>query len=93
MRDTDWQRATRAALPLASQRLTELLRASGLTPSGGCTLFQWVCCDYAAHVHEQLAQQGILTRLYDAPPSMRFGLPQDEAQWVRLAQALSKVSK
>ena len=89
LRDTDWQRATRAALPKASQCLEELLRTSDLTPSGCCTLFQWVCCADAARVHEQLAQQGILTRLYDAPSSVRFGLPRDEAQWARLAAALS----
>jgi len=91
LRDTDWQRATRKALPLASQRLAELLHSAGLTPSGGCTLFQWVCCADAARVYEQLAQQGILTRLYDAPSSVRFGLPRDEAQWTRLAEALNGI--
>jgi len=91
LRDTDWQRATRAALPLASQRLATLLLSAGLTPGGGCTLFQWVYCADAARVHEQLAQQGILTRLYDAPSSIRFGLPRDEAQWARLAVALNGI--
>ncbi len=89
LRDTDWQDATRLALPLASQRLTELLRAQGLQPSGGNSLFQWVCRADAANIHEQLARQGILTRLFDAPSSLRFGLPRDEAQWARLAAALN----
>lgn len=88
LRDTAWQRSTRWALPLAAQRLAELLRTADLTPSGGCALFQWVCCADAVRIHEQLAQQGILTRLFDAPPSVRFGLPSEEAQWVRLAEAL-----
>ena len=94
LRDAGWQRATRAALALASRRLAELLRASGLPPSGGCALFQWVCCADAARINEQLAQQGILTRLFDQPASLRFGLPRDEAQWARLAEALevSRVS-
>ena len=91
LRDTDWQRATRAALPLESQRLATLLSSAGLTPGGGCTLFQWVCCTDAARVHEQLARHGILTRLYDAPSSIRFGLPRDEAQWARLAKALNGI--
>lgn len=91
LRDTNWQRATRAALPLASQRLATLLHNAGLTPAGGCTLFQWGCCTDAAHVHEQLARQGILTRLYDAPSSIRFGLPCDEVQWVRLANVLNGI--
>ena len=103
MRDTAWQHAIREALPKAAKRLAELLRSAGLIApsppaplplagegrnSGGCTLFQWVCCTDAAHLHEQLARQGILTRLYDTPSSVRFGLPRDEVQWERLANAL-----
>ncbi|OIR18314.1 threonine-phosphate decarboxylase [mine drainage metagenome] len=88
LRDSAWQCATREALPPAAQRLAELLRTADLTPSGGCALFQWVYCADAVRIHERLAQQGILTRLFDAPPSVRFGLPSEEAQWVRLADAL-----
>ena len=91
LRDKDWQRATRAAVPNVSQRLAELLHDAGLIPSGGCTLFQWVCFTDAARVHEQLARKGILTRLYDAPPSVRFGLPRDEMQWMRLTDALNGI--
>ena len=93
LRDTAWQHSVRKALPLASQRLAELLRAHGLLPSGGSSLFQWVCCADALRVHEQLAQQGILMRLFDAPSSLRFGLPRDEAQWARLDEALSRVER
>lgn len=93
LRDADWQRTARDVLPLVSQRLAELLHISGLTPNGGSTLFQWTCCTDAAHVHEQLAQQGILTRLYDAPHSVRFGLPRDETQWLRLADSLGKIRR
>ena len=90
LRDTAWQNAARKTLPLAAQRLADLLCAQGLPPSGGSSLFQWVRCADAAKVHEQLAQQGILTRLFDQPASMRFGLPHDEAQWARLAAALNR---
>ncbi|MDP1997332.1 MAG: threonine-phosphate decarboxylase CobD [Gallionella sp.] len=93
LRDTVWQDTARKALPLAAQRLADLLRASGLAPNGGSNLFQWVCCVSAASVHQQLAQQGILTRLFNAPPSVRFGLPRDEAQWARLAEALSGMKR
>jgi len=93
LRDTAWQDATRQALPLAAQRLAELLSKHGLAPSGGSSLFQWVCCADAANVYEQLAQQGILTRLFDMPHSLRFGLPRDEAQWSRLAEALSGIER
>ncbi len=108
LRDTAWQDATRKSLLPASQRLAELLNTHGLiSPSspaplpqagegrnfGSSSLFQWVCCADAASVHQQLARQGILTRLYDAPSSLRFGLPRDEAQWVRLAEALSRMKR
>jgi len=64
-----------------------------LSPDGGSSLFQWVCCADAANVHEQLAQQGILTRLFDTPSSVRFGLPRDEAQWARLSDSLGELKR
>lgn len=93
LRDTAWQHAARKALPAAAQRLADLLTAHGLAPSGGSSLFQWVRCADAAKVHGQLAQRGILTRLFDTPSSVRFGLPRDEAQWARLAEALSRIER
>lgn len=93
LRDTDWQRAAREALPLLSQRLAELLRAHELSPTGGTSLFQWMSCEDAAEVHEQLAWQGILTRLLDEPSSLRFGLPRDEAEWARLDEALGRIAR
>jgi cobalamin biosynthetic protein CobC len=93
LRDMAWQRAARESLPQAAQRLAELLRAHGLSPTGGCSLFQWVRCADAANVHQQLARQGVLTRLFEQPASVRFGLPRDEAQWARLADALRRVER
>jgi L-threonine-O-3-phosphate decarboxylase len=93
LRDSAWQQAARHTLAHASQRLAELLAQHGLPPAGGCALFQWVCRDDAAKVHEQLAQRGILTRLYDQPHSLRFGLPREEAEWQRLANTLGEVSR
>ncbi|MFZ3018877.1 MAG: threonine-phosphate decarboxylase CobD [Gallionella sp.] len=93
LRDAAWQRAARESLPQAAQRLAELLRAHGLSPTGGSSLFQWLRCADAANVHEQLARLGILTRLFEQPASLRFGLPRDEAQWARLAAALSEIER
>ena len=87
--DTAWQQAARAALPAAGARLAALLRDHGLAPSGGTALFQWVRTADAAAWHERLARQGILTRLFADPPSFRFGLPQHETDWARLAAALA----
>lgn len=93
LRDTAWQRTVRESLPQAAQRLAELLHAHGLSPTGGCSLFQWVRGDDTANLHERLARQGILTRLFDQPASLRFGLPRDEAQWMRLATALNGIAR
>ncbi len=93
LQDAVWQHATRAALPLASQRLQELLRAHGLVATGASSLFQWVCCADAQRVHEQLAQRGILTRVFAQPVSVRFGLPCDEVEWTRLDAALAELRR
>lgn len=93
LRDAAWQRATRETLPQAAQRLAELLRAHDLEPSGGCTLFQWICREDAANLHQQLARQGVLTRLFGQPASLRLGLPRGAAQWARLADALGRIER
>jgi cobalamin biosynthetic protein CobC len=42
-------------------------------------------------VHRALAQRGILTRLFDQPSSLRFGLPPDDTAFERLDHALTEV--
>lgn len=86
--DTQWQHETRISLATQSERLFTLLRDAGLTPTGGTALFQWTETNEAAAIHEQLARQGILTRLFDGPASIRFGLPANEDERQRLAHAL-----
>lgn len=89
--DAGWQRATRARLLKAEARMVRLLAASGLPSAGGCALFQWVQTPRAHAIHEALARQGILTRLFLDPPSLRFGLPDTEHAWTRLQTALGRV--
>jgi cobalamin biosynthetic protein CobC len=79
----------RQRLQADAQRLAQLLTEQGLSPTGGCALFQFCCVNDAAALHEFLALRGILTRLFDAPLSVRFGLPGDETGWQRLQQALA----
>lgn len=86
--DRAWQERTRQALASRSLRLAGLLRECGLAPSGGTALFQWVRTGQAADLHDRLATRGILTRLFETPPSLRFGLPASQAGWQRLAAAL-----
>lgn len=88
--DGRWQQAKALALRGQGLRLQNLLTENGWPPSGGCHLFQWLKTDKAKVLHERLAEEGILTRLFEQPASLRFGLPKDEQGWQRLSQALAK---
>ena len=81
----------RAALEQAGARLAALLKTHRLLTQG-TALFQWLAYPRAGELHEHLARRGILVRLFDSPPSLRFGLPADEAGWQRLDQALGEWS-
>ncbi|WP_064746475.1 threonine-phosphate decarboxylase CobD [Lysobacter antibioticus] len=87
--DRDWQAAQRERLLADGARLAALLSAHGLAPSGGSAFFQWRRGEDASPLHEALARRGVLTRLFEQPPSLRFGLPGDEAEWRRLDAALA----
>ncbi|PPD21822.1 MAG: threonine-phosphate decarboxylase [Methylomonas sp.] len=90
--DLPWQRQAAQALQHSGQRLEALLRDCGQPASGGCTLFQWLHSERAIWLHEALARQGILTRSFDRPQSIRFGLPGNEADWSRLQTALAQLA-
>lgn len=83
-----WQDGARKRLVSGAARLHSLLSGHDLSPAGGCALFQWVRISHANEVYEKLARQGILTRLFHDPSSLRFGLPGHEAEWERLKSAL-----
>jgi cobalamin biosynthesis protein CobC len=89
--DRVWHVSARMRLTTASKRLAALLSKHGLGPTAGCGLFQWCRFDQAPGVHRALARHGILTRLFDAPPSLRFGLLPDDASLERLDHALTEV--
>ncbi len=92
LRDLDWHARMRQLLPQQSARLAAMLSWHGIAPSGGTALFQSVVIDRAESLHEQLARQGLFTRLFADAPRLRFGLPGDEPQWQRLDAALSGVT-
>lgn len=92
LHDKEWQTKTCTSLKQQGQRLHKLLSDYDLNPDGGTTLFQWVISTDAKLIHEQLAGQGILTRLFHKPCSLRFGLPATEKQWSRLEQALASLA-
>lgn len=89
--DITWQQKTQAELNNQSQRLTLLLQQNGLKVSNKTDLFQWIKTKNAEEIYQKLAQQGVLTRLFTQPLSLRFGLPKDERQWQQLDKALSRV--
>jgi cobalamin biosynthetic protein CobC len=89
--DHAWQAKARDWLQSASERLAVVLSRHGLESTAGCAFFQWWRDARAASVHEGLARQGILTRLFDTPMSLRFGLPPDDASLQRLGDALASL--
>ncbi|WP_148862698.1 threonine-phosphate decarboxylase CobD [Marinobacter fonticola] len=88
--DTAWQTKTCARLRRDAARLDALLQAFGTSVSG-TALFRYVAFDGAHAVADHLAQQGILVRRFSNPAALRFGLPGDEPQWLRLEAALAHV--
>ncbi len=90
LEDTLWQVQTRQSLLQQGRRLQRLLQKYNVNPDGGTVLFQWLKTPLAESLHQQLAQQGILVRLFNEPSSVRFGLPANEQQWRRLESALAE---
>ena len=89
--DKSWQEANRQRLQQQGERLKTLLITSGLKPSGGTDLFQWIQHPQALRLQQQFAELGIWIRLFQQPLSLRFGLPGDEPAWHRFAAALEKI--
>lgn len=91
--DRDWHRRMRAQLLAQGERLAALLDARGFAPTGGSAFFQWRRDPRAAQWHEALARRAILTRLFEEPASLRFGLPGSEDEWRRLEIALTELEQ
>ncbi|RAO75655.1 threonine-phosphate decarboxylase CobD [Dyella jiangningensis] len=90
--DQAWHVQARERLHVCSERLAWLLASHGLVPTAGCAFFQWWRDERAEAVHEALARQGVLTRRFVAPASLRFGLPGDEAAFARLDAVLGTLA-
>lgn len=88
--DSHWIAENRLRLRDTSISLKKTLSEYGLTPSGHSQNFQWVETPHAREIHQQLAQQGVLTRLFEDPLSLRFGLPA-EGDWEKLELALNSI--
>ncbi len=93
LQDEAWRLTTVVHLGEASARLVRLLVDHRLSPQGGTPLFQWVVTDDADRIGDALARRAILVRRFDAPKSLRFGLPGTEDDWRRLDIALREVMR
>lgn len=92
LQDIDWQKETQRNLQYESDRLTALLSDHHFYPDGKTNLFQWIKSKKAQQIHQQLAQKGILTRLFKQPFSLRFGLPKNDQQWHYLQQSFTQIN-
>jgi cobalamin biosynthesis protein CobC len=87
--DRGWQVQTRHRLSDAARRLRALLNRYGLGDAGGTDLFLLTDHTRAAELFDRLCIGGIYVRRFvDHPRWLRFGLPGDEAGFLRLEECL-----
>jgi cobalamin biosynthesis protein CobC len=88
--DTRWLAAMRVRLAEDRRRLDALLQARGLAVEGGTHLFCLARHAQAWPTADKLGRAGIHVRRLAAEPTwLRFGLPDAEVEWRRLADALT----
>jgi L-threonine-O-3-phosphate decarboxylase len=93
LRQQAWQTTQRQHLPQASQQLAAVLHQHGLPVHGQTALFCYCQTPQAAQLHQQFAERGMLTRLFDQPSALRFGLPHYPQDWDKLVVALGEIKK
>jgi cobalamin biosynthetic protein CobC len=88
--DLSWQATMRTKLEVAAARLDALFTEAGFAVLGGTPLFRLIESEAASRWYEALGRCGILVRRFpDEPTRLRIGLPGDEPEWARLADALA----
>lgn len=88
LQDRVWQIQASNSLADQSRRLRNMLSAAGLGVSNGTLLFRYLLHSRAIEIRDQLAEAGVLVRLFENPLAIRFGLPGSEESWRRLEKAL-----
>lgn len=87
--DAEWRAATLERLRADAARLDRLLEQAGAEIVGGTPLFRLAKVATATAWFERLARSGILVRPFaERPGWLRFGIPAEDSQWARLAEAL-----
>ncbi len=93
LRDAAWIAATRARLAADRRRLDGILMDAGLRLLGGTDLFGLFEGPDGIDLLDHFARAGILIRGFaTAPRHYRFGLPADEAAWLRFEAACRAAS-
>lgn len=96
----NWQTDARIKLHKSKLRLGQLFHEKGLNILGETALFQWLTHSRAKDIHEAFATQGILIRYFEKQildnkkivrASLRFGIPDNENQWRRLDEVLTRL--
>ncbi|WP_263770907.1 threonine-phosphate decarboxylase CobD [Propionivibrio soli] len=93
--DTAWQTAMRERLAVESHRLSELLTPLGTVNRTAlfCTVSLPGDPARCAALFEHFARRAILVRRFENLGLLRFGLPGDERQWLRLQAAVAEWSR
>jgi cobalamin biosynthetic protein CobC len=88
--DSAWLDATRARLAADAAKLEAALAEAGFKPAGGTPLFRLAQHPDAAATFDRLGRAGIWARRFtERPDWLRFSIPRDDAQVIRLAAALA----
>jgi cobalamin biosynthesis protein CobC len=91
LKDRAWHVQARSRLSAESKRLASLLSKHGFVLAADTAFFQWCRRDDASALHHNLAQRGILVRLFKTPASLRFGLLPNDVAYERLDAALGEI--
>lgn len=87
--DAAWREAAGRRLARDAARLDALLSDSGLDVLGGTSLFRLARHPFASALFDRLGHAGLLVRRFaDHPEWLRFGLPDGDATFDRLRDAL-----
>lgn len=90
--DKGWRDAAAASTQAAAERLDELLGTRGVIV-GGTSLYRLLDTRNAAALFAHLGRHGIYVRRFRYDSRwLRFGLPGEEAEWLRLEAALAVFS-
>jgi cobalamin biosynthesis protein CobC len=88
--DSAWLAAARVRLAADAAKLDACVAAAGFKLVGGTPLFRLAQHSDAAAIFDQLGRGGIWVRRFaERPEWLRFSIPRDDAQVIRLAAALA----